>query len=375
MRETSEGPVMLLTSRLSKGLEREIAKAGNPIELACLKAQRAILLMRHGHLPEAREVLTALHQQAFQYPNPALGAWLHLAEGLMSYYTDFSSSARDKVLRAHAISRGAGMQPLQALSAAWLAHIHFAEHQLEPMALYLAETLRLAAPDHHAARSRACMVAAQGYHFADRMGQASSWYMRARTHANAEGDDATLSHLIHNMAQLRTAQARRAHLTGRPTAADGGLMLGADSIQHYDEAVGGSAMEGLVPILRAQVLVVEGDFAGAQALYEEHLPRAMSLGLARLGSSLLADLAWCRVNNGQNEHALRQAHESEVELDPDCDVDDRAATHARLAQVYTALGDSVAARRHTDLAETAWLEFGVQQRQWATALDEGLAGL
>ena len=75
------------------------------------------------------------------------------------------------------------------------------------------------------------------------------------------------------------------------------------------------------------------------------------------------------------KHALRQAHESEVELDPDCDVDDRAATHARLAQVYTALGDSAAARRHTDLAETAWLEFGVQQRQWATALDEGLAGL
>lgn len=366
---------MLMTSRLSKSLERELAKDSNPLERACLKAQQAILMVRHGHLPEAREVLTGLHSQAFQYPSPGLGAWLYLSEGLMSYYTDFSSGALEKVLRAHAISRSAGMDTMQALSAAWLAHIYFAQHQVEPMARYLAEALRKAAPDHHAARSRASLVVAQSYHFADRMAQATPWYTRARNHAQAEGDDATLSHLIHNMAAMRTAQARRASVTGQSAVGEEGLLLGADSIQHYDNAVGGSALEGLFPILRAQVLVVQGDFQAAQAMFEAHLPQAMSMGLARLGSSLLSDLAWCRVNNGQAEHAMRQARQAEVELDPDCEIDDRALTHARLSQVYAMLGDAATAKRHADSAEAAWLDFSQEQQQWATALDKALAGL
>lgn len=366
---------MLLTSRLSKSLERELAKDANPIARACLKAQQAILLVRHGHLPEARAVLTELHSLAFQYPNPGLGAWLYLSEGLMSYYTDFGSGALDKVLRAHAISRSAGMAAMQALSAAWLAHIYFAQHQVQPMAQYLAEALRMAAPDHHAARSRASLVAAQSYHFADRMSQATPWYARARSHAQAEGDDATLSHLIHNMAALRTAQARRTSVSGQSGAIDAGLLLGADSIQHYDDAVGGSALEGLFPILRAQVLVVQGEFQAAQAMFEAHLPQAMSMGLARLGSSLLSDLAWCRVNNGQAEHALRQAQQAEVELDPDCEIDDRALTHARLAQVYAMLGNTAAAKRHAEKAQAAWSEFAQEQQLWAQTLDEALAGL
>lgn len=139
-------------------------------------------------------------------------------------------------------------------------------------------------------------------------------------------------------------------------------------MKHYDAAVGGSVRPGLTPLLLAQSLTVEGDFAQARALYETHLPEAMSQGLARLGSSLLADLAWCRVNTGQTEHAMLQANEAELELDPSCDVDDRAATHSRLAQVYTALGSPTAAARHAELATQAWAEFAQEQRTWSEAL-------
>jgi tetratricopeptide (TPR) repeat protein len=366
---------MLLASRLSKNLESKLAKASNPIERACVRAEQAILLMRHGHLPEAREVLTELHGQAFQSPNPALGAWLYLSEGLMSYYTDFGSSALEKVLRAHAISRNADMKPMQALSAAWLAHIYFATHEVEAMVRYLAEALSLAESDHHAARSRASLVIAQSYHFADRMAEANLWYARARHHAHAQGDDATLSHLIYNMAALRTAQARRGNVNGQAGGGEHGLLLGADSVQHYDAAVGGSALSELFHILRAQVLVVQGDFKAAQAMFEAHLPQVMTMGLARLGSSLLSDLAWCRVNNGQAEQALQQAQQAEVELDPDCEIDDRALTHARLAQVYAKLGDGAASQRHAQRAEAAWFEFAKEQQLWSQTLDKALQGL
>ena len=131
----------------------------------------------------------------------------------------------------------------------------------------------------------------------------------------ADGDDAALSALMFNMAQLRMVQARHDSLSNRASGSKG-LLLGADSIAHYDAAVGGSVMPGLTAILRAQILTVEGDFAAAMTLFESHLPAELVAGLARYGCSLLADLAWCRVNQGQPELALLQALEASTEGAP-----------------------------------------------------------
>ena len=65
-----------------------------------------------------------------------------------------------------------------------------------------------------------------------------------------------------------------------------------------------------------------------------------------------------------------QARESELELDPSCDIDDRAATHSRLTQVFAALGDTVAAEQHAAKATEAWSEFAEQQAVLAKALNE-----
>lgn len=366
------GVTAAIKSRLLKRLDGEIAASTIPVRAACLKAQRAVLLARHGQMIEAREQLTALHQQAFQSPHPELGAWLHFAEGLMSYYTDFGNAARDKIMRAQAISRSAGLKPLEALSAAWLAQLAYVRHDIATLIAQARACDELAEPDHHGARFRLATVIGLAYQFTGDLEAAQAWFTKARGHAAAEGDDASLSALMYNMAEMRTAQARRDSLaqlaTHQPNGA--GLLLGADSVKHYDAAVGGSAMPDLTPLLRAQILTVEGQYEAARELFEQHLPHAMSSGLERLGSSLLADLAWCRVNTGQAEHGLQQAREAEIELDPACDVDDRAITHSRLAQVFAALDDQTAAARHAAAAAEAWQEFAAQQAQWAKALAE-----
>lgn len=356
-----------IKSRLLQQLEQQIAAAPTPVQAACFKAKRAMLLARHGALTEAREQLTGLHQLAFQHPHPEIGAWLHLAEGLMSYYTDFSASTQDKVQRAYAIAQSVGIREVEALACAWLAQLAYVHHDLPAMLTHVRTCLATAAPNHHVARSRACMAMGLAWHYAQAQDQAQAWYGKARAHAATEGDDATLSALMYNMAEMRTAEARR-HALAHPSAPPPELLLGVDSVRHYDAAVGAAAMAGLTPVLRAQILTIQGDFEQARALYEEHLPLAMSRGLERLGSSLLADLAWCRVNCGQREHALQQAREAEVELDPRCDVDDRAATHSRLSQVFAALGDTSAAQRHADAAAREWAEFARQQQGWRELL-------
>jgi hypothetical protein len=57
-------------------------------------------------------------------------------------------------------------------------------------------------------------------------------------------------------------------------------------------------------------------------------------------------------------------------LDPSCDIDDRAATHSRLAQVFAALGDRATAQRHAEKAAEEWREFAIQQAVLAQALNE-----
>ncbi|WP_343607017.1 hypothetical protein [Roseateles sp.] len=367
-------PSPAIKSRLLKQLEKEIAAAASPMASAGARAKRAMLLARHGAVGEAREALTALHQLSFQHPHPEIGAWLHMAEGLMSYYNGFvAQQAWDRIQRAQAIAGSApALVEVRVLAAAWLAQLAFIRHDPAALVEHARRCLDEALADHHVALARVAMAMGVGWHYAGDVESAQRWYIRARHHAAVEGDDASLSALMFNMAGMRASQLRRESLWAH-AARGPELLLTVDSMHHFDEAVGAQMMGELRPVLRAQVLTMQGGFDEARQLYEEHLPQAMSLGLERLGSSLLSDLAWCRANLGQHEHALHQAREAEIELDPDCELDDRAITHSRLAQTFRLLGEIADADRHQALADEAWQQFADQQRQWRDLL--GASGL
>jgi len=355
----------VIKSRLLKQLEKQIAAASSPMASAAARAKRAMLLARHGAVSEAREALTALHQLSFQHPHPEIGAWLHMAEGLMSYYNGFvAQQAWDRIQRAHAIASTApSLIEVRVLASAWLAQLAFIRHDPAQLVAHAKRCLDEARPEDNVALARLAMAMGVGWHYAGDIEMAQRWYIRARRHAAMEGDDASLSALMFNMSGMRASQLRRESLSGQ-VARGSELLLTVDSMHHFDEAVGAVFMVDLTPVLRAQVLTVQGEFDEARRLYEEHLPQAMSLGLERLGSSLLSDLAWCRANLGQRELALHQAREAEIELDPDCELDDRAITHSRLTQTFRLLGAAADAERHQALAEEAWRQFGEQQREW-----------
>src|SRR5205085_11523468 len=106
-------------------LDAALARARQPVEVACLRAERAGFLARLGRFDEARAVLGSLHAQFDPRPHAAVSAWLCLVEGWMLHFGNFGAGARDKMKRAQALSAAAGLQPLQALSSAWLAHMDY----------------------------------------------------------------------------------------------------------------------------------------------------------------------------------------------------------------------------------------------------------
>jgi tetratricopeptide (TPR) repeat protein len=237
----------------------------------------------------------------------------------------------------------------------------------------VAETLRLADAKHHAAQSRIGLVIAQAYHFAGRYDLAQPWYASARQHGSAEGDEAMLAALMANMAWLNASQARQNVLSGPgESQATRQALLGAESSQNFDALVGTAALDALAPVMRAQLLSLQGRHADALRLYEQHLDLALTQGAAHMANWLRADLAWCRLQLKQADLALEDARAAEAANRDDCDLDDRAATHSRLAQVYAELGQIDAAKKHSQQAEAAWKALGEEQAAVVTLLAAAL---
>ena len=383
---------MIPRSRLLAKLDAAIATAGHPIEARCLRAERAGLLARQGQLEASRAAIDELTAQLAWAPNPTLRAWLALAEGLHGYYSALGCAAQEQVEQAWRLARdGPAMPRLHALAAAWLANMAFANDDMPRMAALVREALDTAAPEHHAARARAALVAGYAYHFASAGVRAQPWYEASRRHAIAEGDETQLSALMHNQAWMRASQARLALLFGTtdahhsvehglatsPAAEDAvaQALMGAESIGHYDAGIGTASLGSLVPMLRAQVLTAQGRWPEAMALFESHFEAARSDGLERLLPCLLADRAWCEWQVGQPRKARALVAAAEQALQQDCDTDDRAMAHARLAQACNALGDAAGGQRHRRAAEADHLSHCRQQHQIVALLDEALAGL
>lgn len=371
---SATGPVKL-RSRLAQRLDGEIAAvASMPARCAVLQVQRAILWLRHGREAEAREELGRLQARALTHPRIELAAWLHLAEGLTAYFSAFGGGARERVRRAQVMAQAAGLATLQALCDAWLAQMAFVDRDIDALVTHAAAAL--AGPADNAAACRVASALGMAWDLAQDEAAAAAWYAWGRRAASAEGDDASLAALLYNQMQMRALRIRHAALAGEPGEAPA-VLLGVDSIGHFDDAVGGSPRADLTPLLRAQLLTVQGDFAAAAALLEAHLPEAVAAGLARTGGSLLADLAWCWANTGDAQRARALADQAAVEVlaedSPHCDLDERAALHARLAQVYARLHEDSLAARHADAAQAAWGDDAAQRRLWAVRL--GAAGL
>jgi hypothetical protein len=109
--------------------------------------------------------------------------WTNFAEGLVVYFSNLGDASRDKIMRSLALSEAMRAERLQALSAAWLAQMDFAKLDYEPMLLHILVALATAGSDQHSAPSRASLVIAQAYHWAERPDLALPWYGRARQHA------------------------------------------------------------------------------------------------------------------------------------------------------------------------------------------------
>ena len=355
-------------SRLLASLDGQIAASRIPFDADCLRAERACYRARQGRIDEARQTAAQLRERYAVRPGAIVTAWINLIEGLCSHFDDLGDGARDKLLRAHALSAMQRGSRLHLLCAAWLAHVDYSNHQPAAMSLHVREALQFAPVDDHSVRSRACMVVAQALHLGSGLDLATPWYAASHRHAVAEGDDLTIAALIHNRGWLQLTRLGEGALSDDGSSEVKSAFDGIASSRSYDRLIGAASIAIIAPLAEAQILCSKGQALEALALFEAH-----GLGTERveyrLASTMLADQAWCRMSLGQFERALADAQAAQATLTPRTHCDDRAATHTRLAQVYASLGDKGAADLHVMAAARYWAEFKQVQAGMVAVLE------
>jgi hypothetical protein len=371
-------------SRLLATLEAAIKAAGNPIEAHGLRAERAALLARQGHLERAQSAIDDLKAQLAWLPGSHIvRGWVALAEGLHGYYSVIGIGGHEQLGLAYTLARDSGPAGtrLRATTAAWLANLAFGDEDAARMVALIREALDTAAPEHHGARARATLVAGYAYHFGGHSAQAQPWYEASRRHAIAEGDEAHLSALMHNQAWMRATEVRMALLFNDDSHAQADAkavtqaLMGAESTGHYDAGIGTASLGSLVPTLRAQVLTAQGRWAEALDLFAANFDSALDEGLKRIVACLLADRALCEWHVGHAAKARALAGAAEQALTDPIDTDDRTLACARLAQVREALGELDLAARHREESKRLHAQHREQQQQTVALLDQALAGL
>ena len=355
-------------------LDAALAAARHPVDVACARAERAGYLARQGLLDNARAELVLLRNQFSGAAVAVVTVWTCIVEAWIEFYDGREAVAVDKLQRAYALSAASKLTPLHALSAAWLGFINYHNDDFQAMEKYLTVALRSADPQHHLTQARIAIIAAGAYHWAMRLDLAQPWYAKARDHALAESDDATLSVVTFTMAAHCTNHASRASIFGsEDTDEIRKAQAWLDASFNLDQRLGAAPKDAYGHTFRALLCSAQQHYAQALAEYEAHLDDADRQGALHMRAVHLADQAWCRFHTGQAEAARADALAAAALINPGMFIEDIAVASGRLEQVFSALGDTDSALHHRQQARDYWSRHLVMRRALLDHLNGAIA--
>lgn len=359
-------------NRLLEDLDQHIRTTSSRVDWSRLMCRKSVLLARQGQLEAAQKQIDQVRKLWGEELHHEVASWVMMAEGVLHFFRLDTHMAWERLRRAHALAVALRTESSRASCAAWMALLAFNGSRYDEMCERLREVLTEAAPDDHHARGRACLIVADAYRVAGRWDLAKPWYDKARYHAADEGDQATLSAMLFNVAACRTSNVRLADAFDEPNPE---LLIEiavseVGTSRVYDMAVGARSMQQLTPLMHAQIEVVEKRYAAALLILEG----IDSTGLQpKEIPQLYAELAWCKGNLGNVEQSAEDVDRASASISGMFDDDDHAYVQARLAQTCRLIGQfdrsddfSAKARQHLGLHRST-------QDRIRLALDEMLA--
>lgn len=326
-----------MESRLLKTLKEDASSANDKIVWARAVCRIASHFARQGEASRSLQAIAEVRAAFGNRLQPEVACWLMLAEGILHFCQMHPSEAYDRTKRALAIARALNFKDAIPTCAAWMAHLEFNECKYEAMIANLDLALSAVERNDHQAGGRASLVIADAFHFCGDFASARPWYERCRLHATSEGDEATLSAMLHNVAAFRASNVRLSDAFGIVDVIEARrATVQAQSASSFDGALGTVALSLLVPLLQGQLLVVEKKFSDALSVFQS-IDRLQLH--QRLVPILLVDTALCLSKLEQRGDAILALRESIALVESIPERDDFAYASARIAQVASICGE------------------------------------
>ena len=325
----------------------------------CLLAERAIYFGRRGDAELAHADLAAI-EKISPSPDLRVSAMRNICYGVLDFYCAGGKNSIDKAMRGYSLAAAGKLFPEKALSAAWLSHFFDSRHDVESACRFAMEALALTPPDSHDTRSRAELVIAQNLGIAGRPDLAAPWYSSVLQHANATGDDLTVSALMFNRSMERVSCWRQSKLQSQQEQVRPAVeAAAAASACEFDDLVGNHGLQNLNPLLIAQILSLRSSYQAALDIYSTHLPR-QDFAL-RMQADFIADHSLCLFYVGKPNEARDMMETAVKKLIPETHPDDRAATFSRASILYRELGDVYQSEQYGAVAAELWKKYSMIQ--------------
>ena len=327
-----------------------------------LFAKKAGSLARFSCIPEARSLVRELRAANSAY-DPQLSGWIILAEGLIEHFDTLNNTkSKDKFNRALLVGQMAGDRELAGTAAAWMAHCELVSGQIDAASNNIVTAFKWSDEYSFDARGIASMVLGDALNWAGQTELARKWYRDARNYAIREGDISMQNVMLFNLAAFGVANLTLQDCAQPATPeAWKRVAMEAASAANLNHALGIQSLSSLIPIMRAELFVVQRQWQDANAIFEEHICGVVADGQKRLLPKILAQRAWCQANLGEIDNALASAKLS-IDLCADCtDLDDLAVLHFRLSGVGRLLVNHEMEYHHNSLAIGILTRFRNQQ--------------
>lgn len=333
-----------MTSPLVARLEAELRVAADPIEIGVLSAQLACYEARIGEFSRAEIRRVELRKEFGDGHSARVSILIMCLEGLLLYFKDLDTGARDRLLRANLLSTACRLNSLIAFTSAWLAHIDFNQGRFSSMATAIAKCFEAIDADDGSATCRVSLVLGDSFSFVGQMPQSRAWYEHARVVAIRIGDQAAVGALTYNREALHVASARVQRLTfSLETSEVNYIDAEVRSAINYQYVARLASLDHLLRAARIGVFVLQEKYRDAALEIAEVInSSAVPAGSAEL-ALLHADNAHCLVRLGQSQLAASEALMATSIPSDGFDADDCAVIFGALSDYSTAAGESAQA--------------------------------
>ena len=282
-----------------------------------------------------------------------------------------NAKAKDKFNRAFLVSQIANERELAGTCAAWIAHCEFVSGRIVSTGVHVLKAFEWSEADEGEARARGSMVIADAFNAIEDFESARQWFRLARNHAVREGDIAMQNVMLFNISAYGVGHLNLDDCISVVNSAEvKRIATAVSSAANLNSALGGSSLSSLIPMLKAELQVVQREWVTAIDAFGRYLPTFALEGQSRLISRIIAQRAWCNANIN-NFSAAKADIEASLDSVNDCvDQDDLAVLYFRLSSTAAILGDDGKKTCYRTLAEAHLARFRAHQIEISAMLHD-----